>query len=152
MSNRPTALFYDTSVLVAQFNLNKSEAHIADEAMAYAYDFAHTPRFTVLPCLVELIHFSRKQMAPYDIARNLEALQVAVLPIDEESQGTYLAEYWTGKAKNRYDLADYVLCRTALLFPITHILTMDKRDLPLAMGDAYARGPNKSEYLFKAFS
>ena len=63
---------------MAQFNLNKSEDHIAKEVMAYTYDFKDTPRFTVLPCLVELIHFSRKKMSPNDIGRNLDALQVAV--------------------------------------------------------------------------
>ena len=151
MSESPDALFYDTSILVAHFNINKSENHIAEEAMAYAYKFKKASRFTVLPCLVELIHFSRKTMSPSDISRNLKTLQVSVFPMDPDSQKTYLNEFWEGTVKNKYDLADYILCRTALQFPFTHILTMDTRDLPLAMGDAYNRSTHKYEYYFKAF-
>jgi predicted nucleic acid-binding protein len=149
--SRPDALFYDTSILVAHFNLHPSEDHISKVAMAYAYNLKMVPRLTVLPCLVELIHLSRKKMSPKDIRINLNALRVEVLPIDESSQETFLKEYWSGTVKNRYDLADYILCRTALLFRNSHILTMDTRDLPLAMGDAYTNGPNKSQFHFEVF-
>lgn len=152
LSNRPQALFYDTSILVAQFNLNKSEDHIAQKSIAFADEYTDAARFTVFPCLVELIHHSRKKMSPFDIRRNLDALRVSIFPNDDESQKIYLSEYWEGTVKNRYDLADYILCRTALQFPISYVLTMDTRDLPLAMGDAYMRGSVKFFYEFKVFS
>ncbi|MDZ4660707.1 MAG: hypothetical protein SGJ18_03725 [Pseudomonadota bacterium] len=150
MSN-PKALFFDTSILVAFFNKNKTEEKIAEQAFQYADQFPHASRHIVTPCLVELFYKTRKTISPKDIRRNLSNLHIELYATDEKRERAFYERYCESTHKNEYDFADFYMGGVSLDFDPVEILTLDTDDIALAMSRAFTAFPSKSKFLIRSF-
>ena len=134
MSN-PDAIFLDTGILLALFNSKEQE--IADKALNHLEPFPHAARLVTTPCLVELFYKLRKLLSPKDTHAGLETFGIELLAHDPAFEKKVFKDYCLINHPNSFDYADYFLCRSALLFPHSLILTIDRNDFPNAFGMAY---------------
>lgn len=141
MSN-PQAVLFDTGVLIALFN--KSEKAIADAAIDQIAKLPHASRHMVTPSLVELFYKLRKVVSPSDIQKNLDHLGIEFLPVTPAQEQSFYKSFCDITYKSEFDYADYYLCRAALLFKHSLVLTIDRDDLPLALRRAQEHTSSKS--------
>lgn len=130
MSN-PQAVFFDTGILIAL--CNKSEQKIADAAIDRVAKLPHASRHMITPCMVELFYRFKKVISPNDIQKNLDQLAITFLPVDAKRELEIYNSFCSMTYKSEFDYADYYLCRAALMFKHSLILTIDRDDLPLAL-------------------
>jgi predicted nucleic acid-binding protein len=150
--SNPQALLFDTSILLAHINRNKTENEIAAKALAYADQFPHAARLTVSACMVELFDHTRKFMDPKDVLLNLNLLNIKLCSISDSMEQDVLELYCKFTFKNEYDFADFSLCTIGLMFNPVTVLTMDRDDMALAMARAFSVGTNKSTFHVEPFS
>ncbi len=141
MSN-PQAVFFDTGVLIAL--CNKSEKAIAEAAIDQVVKLPHASRHRVTPSLVELFYKLRKTISPHDIQKNLDYLGITFLPVDSAKEQGFYKTFCDITYKSEFDYADYYLCRAALMFKHSLVLTIDRDDLPLALRRAQEHTGSKS--------
>lgn len=134
MSN-PDAILFDTGPLLALFN--KSEKNTAEAVLSHVDQYPHAARLIVTPSLVELFYKLRKVISPKDIRTGLEAYGIKLFSDGTAFESQVFEGYCKVSHTHAYDYADYFLCRSALLLPVAHILTIDRDDFPNAFGAAY---------------
>jgi predicted nucleic acid-binding protein len=135
--SKPAAVFFDTGPLISLFNINPSEKHIVSQTFEHLDKLPHASRHIVGPSLVELFYKLRKLMSPKDVKRNLDAVGITLFPVVPKIESEILSSYCEINYKNEFDYADFFLCRAALFFKHSQILTIDRDDLPLAFSKAY---------------
>ena len=136
MKSNPQALFFDTGVLVALFSRDPPERPTADAVLAYIRKYPHASRHVVFPSLVELFYKTLHELSPKDVRTNLDALAITVFPPGPSEEKLIFGSYTSSGYKGEFDFADYFVCRAALMFPHSEVLTIDRRDLPLALSRA----------------
>jgi predicted nucleic-acid-binding protein len=124
----------DTGALIALFSNNPSEKSRFDKINNFLNAKPHSPRYIVDPCLVELFYkvCQKDKLRPKDVETNLLYFAIEIFDIPSGVKHDFLNSYFKVGQNKSYDYADYFLCRAALRFPESSILTIDKRDLPLA--------------------
>lgn len=131
--SNPQAAFFDTGVLIALFN--KSEKDVADAVYEHLDKLPHASRHVVGPSMVELFYKLRKGklVSPRDVLKNLDHLGITLFPVTPVQDADIFSSYCEISYKNEFDYADYYICRTALFFSKAEVLTIDRKDLPLAL-------------------
>lgn len=142
MSKPVPSFFYDTSALIALFNVHTSEAAVAQKIHDYVQSTKHASRHIADPNLVELFYKVRageNKMSPNETLQNLVSCGVSRYAVTSVQQRQIFEDYCTFTVKGGFDYADYFMCRAAMEFPNAVILTTDNRDLPLALAEASKR-------------
>ncbi len=138
--NSPGPIFLDSGILIGL--CNKQEQALADRTLDFLASQLRFPRLFVDPCLVEFFYKMKKLkvMSPRDMKKNFDMLSAVSFPVDHATSQKILNTYFDLNFKNEFDYADYFLCCSALQFPKSRILTIDRDDLPLALSAAYRSG------------
>ena len=73
-------------------------------------------------------------MSPKDVQANFDTLGVTLFPISSAQELKIFNSYCVVDYKAEFDYADYFLSSAATMIPDSVILTIDRGDLPLALG------------------
>ena len=84
-------------------------------------------------------------MSPLYVQKNLDLLGITFFPISYAQELNFFNSYCEIPYKNEFDYADYFICRAALEFKSSQVLTIDRDDLPLALTKAYEKQNPKSK-------
>jgi hypothetical protein len=133
--NKPEAIFFDTGIVLSLFN--SAEQNIASAALEHIEGYPHSARHILTPNLVELFYKLRKVISPKDVHSGLASYGINLFSEGSIFEKGVFKDYSKINHTHGFDYADYFLCRTALLLPCAHILTIDKNDFPNAYGTAY---------------
>lgn len=130
-------IIFDTGALIALFN--KAEVEIANKIHLVLDQNPHSARLIYEPSLVELFYYlvqKHKVMTPQNVGQNLSALGIELQPVPPDFSIKICQYYFTIDYKCPFDYADFFMCCSALRFRDSKILTVDRDDLPLALGEA----------------
>lgn len=146
MSNVP--IFLDTGALIALISNNKSEKERFEKIDSFLKKKPHNPRFITQPCLVELFYkiCQKGKIKPSVVGINLSHYDIELFSVSSSIEQMILESYYKVGQANSFDYADYFLCHSALRFPISDILTIDSRDLPIAYARAHEETLQKTNF------
>lgn len=142
----PDPIFLDTGILIGL--CNTQEEILANKIIDFLGSRPQAPRLFVEPCLVEFFYKMKKigKIVPKDLQTNLDSIGAVTFPLLPQESDRILKSYFQLTYKNNFDYADYFLCCSALQFSKSTLLTIDRRDLPLALAAAQKSGINSASH------
>jgi predicted nucleic acid-binding protein len=143
--SNPEAFLFDSSIIIAMLNLNPSENGISDQVLKYVMEMPQVPRLTVSPCFTEIFYKCKKAKVPPEAVRNLlEESKIYLIPIAPDLEHKIFEAYAKYPYRAPFDFADFSICMIGVsYFEYSQVLTLDRNDMPIAVGTCLEKNPTK---------